>query len=578
MELFGAAAALFGLAEETAVVGESMALLANEVRAEGATLIGQGGRAAYEAIATELESGNEMAEFQQALKTGARITAAAGTAGVIADQTRKGVKRKRTESQSPAQEPGSRRRAPNREPGQPGTPMPPRGVSTSTHWYDRTKKKWVKRKRPLRKKRAFKKKRPQKRFAKKKKTVKRKYMRALGSTKYGTHGLISRHEVSYFGFAANGGRDEFLHGAADAILRAWAGKFNCVIQAPESNWNYSGTNSVQPRCFQVFYRRSAYVNFGAEATVAGTKTRLDNDSHADMTDVLAKELRTQARTGYMPYFAILYEDTAGTTAMYRDAKFGDMLVNVTSSMVIKLRNLTHPDSDDSHRLTTLHPAKNPLTGYAYEFYGEFPMVKDVLIGTASTAGTAVSGADNMKKFHHRDNTRGIIIGPQGSVPGNTTDEAGRDDDDGMNDGTDTGSAIAAPFDGYMAKPPIGSTVFKNCKKSTKIVMPVSKEFTHKMTCKFSGTLTALMLKYNSDNYRPAHIGNCFMLGLVQKFPNSKKILQDHNPTTGPLDGHDDVTVEYDVQTVIRAGARIARAEKTPAEVKLHEINCLESGI
>lgn len=566
MALFGAAAALLGLAEETAVVGESMALLANEVRAEGATLLSEGGRAAYEAIATELEANQEMVEFQQALKTGAAYTAVAGAAGTAVEAGRsmaklagkKSLKRKRTGSQSAAQEPGSRRRRPNRD------PMPPKGVSTSTHWYDRTKKKWIKRKRPLKKRPSKFKKAKKRTGAKKrtvKKTVKRKYMRALGSTKFQTHGVVSRHEVSYMGFQANGGRDEFLAGAADAVLRSIAARWKIPIPAGHQQWTYDGNNLDRPRVMKVYYRRHEFQNEGTSTNSAGEKILLYNETHDALVDTFVTELRSKARDGYMPYYMELF-DHANTPAntLYADYKFGDFKVQVTNTMKIKLRNITHNDVG-GHDLNSA--TKNPLMGKAYMFAGDVPIPKSVL--------EAYDG--NMKKFMHDDNRRGICFGPQG-VHTDATDgnQDGIDDDDGM-EGAPAAGGAGDPFVGntYMATPPTGSTVFRNCSKTHNIVMPVAREVSHTLKCAYSGTLAGICLKYSEDRYRRAPIGTCMWLGLRQKFRNSVKVNVDG--TTA--DSHDDVTIEYDVESVRRCAGRFVRPELTPASVNLLEMNNIQ---
>lgn len=494
----------------------------------------------------------------------------------IIERTVKKRKKNSGASESTArqpQEPGSRR-TPRRhgpaDPPAPRPPMPPRGVSTATHWYDRTKRKWIKRKRPLRsKKTSYKKKSMKKRTVRKakrtykKKTVKRKFMRATGSTKYNVHGIISREHVNYFGFQANGGRDEFLFAAADAILRSWAGKFNCGILSPDQAWVHQGPTDIMPRSYQIYYRRNVYDLPSDANIVGGTRTTLVGTLHKSMCDTLAAELRSKARDGYVPYYVAIWNHATADSRIYDDNKFGDMLVNITSSMTIKLRNITHNDEAGGDMTEA---QKNPLMGYAYQFKGEVPLAKQVLL--------TATGGDMMRWFHHRDNDRGICFGPQStSKPQSAGQADGRDDDDGLT-GQTVISGPVTPFkeNEYMHEPPVGSTVFSNCYKSHKVVMPVGREMRHTIKAAFKGTLAGLMLKYVTDRYRPAHIGNCFWLGLRQKFRNAVTITND-----GTLDqtNHERVSIEYDVDTVIRSGARFAAATKTPAEVNVKEMNVVQ---
>lgn len=465
------------------------------------------------------------------------------------------------------QEPGSRRTPRRHGPAdKPKPPMPPKGVSTATHWYDRTRKKWVKRKRPLKKrpsmrKKAYKKRTTRtKRTYKRKKVVKRKFMRSTGSSKYGVHGIIHRHEVSYFGFQSCGGRDEFLHAASDAVLRAWAGKFHVSITHAGAPWN-TGSATDMPRAYKMYFRKFDTNIRGEYTTVTGGLSRNLTDNHAVLCDTMTKDLAEQAENGYIPYYCILYSNDAYTQELYRDNKFGDMLINVTSTMQIKLRNVTKPDNETGDLAAT---QKNPLMGYAYEFSGDTPLVKDVLIDSNSSGIT---------RFMHRDNDRGVCLGPQNSGSNVTAPTEGRNDGDGLY-GT-VMSPNTGPFasNGYLGTPPAGSTVWKNCRKSHKIILPVGREVKHTLKCAYKGTLTGLMQKYNAERYRLASIGSSFWLGLRQKFRNSTTI--SHTGVTD--DGHDHVTVEYDVDTVIRSAARIVRPELTPAEVNHMEINSIAAG-
>jgi hypothetical protein len=487
-------------------------------------------------------------------------------------------KRKKNSGQSEStarqpQEPGSRR-TPRRHgpadppPPPPGAPMPPRGVSTATHWYDRTRKKWVKRKRPLRKrpsmrKKAYKKRTVRKttrRTYKKKRTVKRKYMRASASTEYGTHGIIHRNEVSYFGFAANGGRDEFLHCAADAVLRSWAGRFNCSIPSPDNGWSIPSSNGPQPKSYQISYRRNKFALGGEAGTATGSRKVLNVDSQKQMANDMAHQMREQAELGYYPYKVTLFQESTGTDTVFIDDKFGDMLLNVTSTMKIKMRNITNPDNAVGDMVAT---QKNPLQGYAYQFSGEVPIPKDILRSADS----------ELDKFMHRDNDRGIMFGPQGVAQTAANQDAGRDDQDGMDGAPAAINAGSLGTDKYFSTPPVGSSVFKNCTKSHAIVLPVGREVKHTIKCAYKGTLSGFMQKFNSDTYRLSSIGNCFWLGLRQKFRNSTTItnlgVED--------DGHDHVSIEYDVDTIIRGGARMARPETGPKEVKRTELNSIVSG-
>jgi hypothetical protein len=515
------------------------------------------------AIAAEMPGTIDLADASRL----AAQAAGAYIAGTAIAQTTKKRKAGKDKSLPPAQEPGSRIRGPYRKAKKPsaGTPMPPKGVSKSTHWYDRTRKKWIKRKRPLKKRPSMRKKAYKKRTTRikrtyKKKTVKRKYMRSLGSTKYLTHGIVSREHVSYFGFMANGGRDEFLFGAADAVLRAWAGKFHVSILTPDDNWGYgSGGTKIAPRSYQVYYRRKDFTYAGDTGTSAGTRRSLVGTTHKAMCEALMKELREKARSGYLPYYSILFDADTGDNRIYTDNKFGDMLINVTSSMKIKMRNITHPDKGDGADMTDV--SKNPLQGVAYEFSGEVPIVKEVLITDDS----------DMQYFHHRDNERGICFGPQGMRPSSVAQNDGRDDMDGMQGQTQNAHS---PFteNEYMFEPPRGSSVFTNCRKQHNIIMPVAREFKHTLKCGFKGTLAGLMNQYNNDRYRSGNIGHCFWLGLRQKFRNNNTIGDDGLIVDS---NHDQVTIEYDVETVIRGGARLIRPDTTPQEIKVLQMNAVQ---
>jgi hypothetical protein len=546
---------------------------------EAAPLLEEAAEVGVEALAPEIAVGVAVGGTLATTSYARRVL------DLIGAKKRKKSERDSQSSAQAPQEPGSRR-TPRRavRPGQsppppPPAPMPPRGVSKSTHWYDRTRKKWIKRKRPLKKrpsmrKKVYKKRTGAKKRTYKKKTVKRKYMRSLGSTKYETHGIISRHDVSYFGFAANGGRDEFLHAACDGILRAWAGKFHIAIPTPDSDWYSGPTGSPQPLSYQVSYRKKRY-HAGATAGTAenGTRRDLTGIAHHTMVDELTKEFILKARDGKMPYYVKIFTTTTaanGSERLYTDPKFGDMLLNVTSTMKVKLRNITNNDGAGSVNIT--NPAtRNPLEGYAYEFRGEIPIVKEALFNTDEAFYC---------KFHHRDNKRGVCFGPQAGVwaDGNAeiTEAEGRDDDDGM-DAAET-NTVATQTAGPMAKgkflstPPIASKVFSNCAKQHKIVMPVAREVTHTLKASYKGTVAGLMEKYNDDKYRLSSIGTSMWLCLRQKFRQNNTLTADGIRQT---DDHDDVTVEYDTSTVLRAGARFARPETTPAEVKQLEFNSID---
>jgi hypothetical protein len=283
-----------------------------------------------------------------------------------------------------------------------------------------------------------------KRTYKKKKTVKRKYMRSLGSTKYETHGLISRHDVSYFGFAANGGRDEFLHAACDGVLRAWAGKYHIAIATPDANWYTGPSGSPQPMSYQIFYRKKRYhVNDPSSGlTSDGTRRDLYNITVHSIVNDMAIEMRSKATDGFLPYYCIIYTtivSAGGTERLYTDPKFGDMLINVTSSMTVKLRNVTNNDGMNESNVVNA-ATRNPLQGYAYEFRGEIPLVKEALYHTDETF---------YHRFHHRDNKRGIVLGPQAKTYVTATPE-GRNDTDGHSTTGNDGPLMPGKF---LSSPP-----------------------------------------------------------------------------------------------------------------------------
>jgi hypothetical protein len=514
------------------------------------------------AIAAEMPGTIDLADATR-LATQAAGAYIAGTAIARTTKKRKvGKGKSLPTAQQPYQPPERRKGGPQ------DTPMPPKGVSTATHWYDRTRRKWIKRKRPLRKRPSMKKKAYKKRTVrkttrrtyKKKRTVKRKYMRASASTEYGTHGIIHRNEVSYFGFAANGGRDEFLHCAADAVLRSWAGRFNCSIPSPDNGWSIPSSNGPQPKSYEIAYRRNKFALGGEAGTATGSRKSLNVDSHKQMANDMANQMRELAETGYYPYKVTLYQESTGTDTVFIDDKFGDMLLNVTSTMKIKMRNITNPDNAVGDMVAT---QKNPLQGYAYQFSGEVPIPKDILRSADS----------ELDKFMHRDNDRGIMFGPQGVAQIAANQDAGRDDQDGMDGAPAAVNAGSLGTDKYFSTPPVGSSVFKNCTKSHAIVLPVGREVKHTIKCAYKGTLSGFMQKFNSDTYKLSSIGNCFWLGLRQKFRNSTTItnlgVED--------DGHDHVSIEYDVDTIIRGGARMARPETGPKEVKRTELNSIVAG-
>lgn len=560
------------LAGET-VASEATPLISAEARATARADIGAWLRT-NPSIEEQIEViGHPTTEFDEAVslvKRGGALAVTAGTAGTLMSSKvpKIGGKRK-AGSQSGAQPPY---KPIKRRKGGPQAPMPPKGVTTSTHWYDRTRKKWVKRKRPLKKrpsmrKKAYKKRTPtRKRRVVKKKTVKRKYMRAQASTKYHTHGIVSRHDVSYFGFQANGGRDEFLGGAADAILRSIAARWKISIPSPDEPWDYGTSNVDRPHVMRISYRRHEHDNEGTSSVLSGADYVLNNSvkKHTEHVNAINADLRGMARNGYMPYFMQLWADSGQSQLLYRDNKFGDFKVMVTSTMKIKLRNITHNDKGSDHDMTSA--LKNPLEGKAYTFRGDVPEPKEVL----------KTYTISMAKFLHDDNRRGICFGPQGIhtdvTPGN---QDGIDDDDGMEG--NPSATIAEPFDTnqYMSTPPTGSSVFENCSKTHNIVMPVAREMVHTLKTAFNGTLSQLMMKYNQDRYRRAPIGGSFWLGLRQKFRNSVTL----DPANGGVTTqHDDVTVEYQVETVIRSAGRFVRPETTPAAVNILEMNNISGGL
>lgn len=589
-----------GLLEAETILSEATPLLGRTVATEAAPYVeaeafGTGAQARL----TASHINELMAESEAtgaALKRGAATTAAAFSAGkLLASNVPKIGGKRKAGSQSGAQPPY---KPIKRRKGGP-LPMPPKGVKSTTHWYDRTKKKWVKRKRPLKKrpsmrKKAYKKRTTRtKRTYKKKKTLKRKYMRMSGSRKYETHGVISRHRVSYFGFQAHGGRDELVHQVADAILRTICRKYSLKVLHTEAKISLGNVMQRAAQSLRFVYRRRKFpvaIDFDAlngpnhyGDGVAGDYHNLTDRTFIDTAFAIGKELKLKAQEGYMPASLETYEATTGqadSNRLHTDYKVGDMIIAVVSKSKIKLRNITRNDDSNGHDMTSV--MKNPLEGYAYEFKGDVPLPKHALLRAED--GDAQQA---LSRFLKRDNVRGVCLAAQkaayhtdGVQYRYATDDAPADAnmadnrDDGAAAATNTNDAIGVfAVNRYMSVPPTGSTVFNNCRKTHKVVMPVGREMVHRIGFKYQGTLVNFLEKFNADTYREAPIGTCFWLGLKQKFNNSVRI----DGTTGGEDiNHIDVSVEYDIDGVISAAAQFVRSERTPAGVNSIELNSIFS--
>jgi hypothetical protein len=599
----------FLLAEEAmALIAEVVEEIAGEVATEEyvAPLVQEAPAAIAEMEATEatplIERGS-FSNIQQQARVAGDLTGQAATAytagmAMASMAGKKSLKRKDRAPQSGAQ-PSDKPPIKRRKGGPQDTPMPPKGVSKSTHWYDRTRKKWVKRKRPLKKrpsmrKKAYKKRTTRTKRTYKKKTVKRKFMRASGSRKYETHGIINRPRVSYFGFQAHGGRDELMFQVGDALVRSICRKFGLKVVEPDAKINVGIVLAKGAQSFRILYAKRKYpVAHSGEGDYYTTTNVASGDlvnltmytfnAHAQK---VAEELKTRAQVGEFPRSLIVYEGTAGTGTeiMHIDYKFGDSMIALTTKCRIKLRNVTRNDDTDAHDASSI--MKNPLEGYAYQFSGDVPMPKESLL-YADREESITADQHALSRFLKRDYVRGVAFGPQAaftsgaSGPGHnvTTDNLDPNDinimDDRVDEDGETGTqALRGVFadDRYMSSPPTGNSVFMNCKKTHKVVMPVGREMIHNIGYKYQGRLNTFLEKFNQDAFRTAPIGTCFWLGLKQKFKNSLSITHGTDGPAKTDHNHEDVSVEYDTETRISASFAFVRAERTPTGVNTVELN------
>lgn len=374
-----------------------------------------------------------------------------------------------------------------------------------------------------------------KKSAKKTKSKKKK-VRNNVAKEFDTHGVIQRNDVSWFGFQAHGGHVEMFHTAMEGVLRAILRKCRITIRSPDEPL-FNADNDHNVRYLRIDSRRHNYA-FGTDGgSVDDVIDLLGGRTLSVVVADLGSKLKSRAVAGYFPHTIQTFNHNSSTPAvsnqLWTDRKFGETQLNCSAVVKIDLRNVTPNDSAGTDRFAL---DTNPLDGKMYKFRGEVPRVKEGLYSTDTA---------EFSKFHDRECTRGLAFGPQRSLAGD-------------HDGTVGATPLTMQASKVLRTPPSGSKVFSNCTSTRSVHLVPGQVLRHKMRFAFSGSLRDFMRKFYGVDYSMPMVGVCHWLCLEQKFKNRLQVANDAH--TGV--GHNHVAVEYDLQTVQRAGAAFAPAERS----------------
>lgn len=388
---------------------------------------------------------------------------------------------------------------------------------------------------------------------KKKRTSSKKKAKATRKTKKSTgiaknvvhkqqpHGVAERDDILYMGFQHHGGRDEILEVVVDSLLRKYLAKFHITIDSPDVAVNVQvGTPMITQA--QMIYQSQDYKLGTAGAYVPGVILNLDTTVYQLAVQQIALEIKTQAETGHLPV-AMFFLNHAGEIIM-KDRRLADAIVNPTVSATLRIRNITPNDSGDPTSTAGDRFAldTNPLIGKMYQFKGDIPIVKNVLLNPESNSlvGTSADIVAGYAKWMDAYRSKGVC-------------------------GTNIDSAWDPQLktDQILSTPPVGSRVFNNCTKTVNIGLSPGGAASHVMRFSFKGTFNRFIrtvIGNGATDYN--RFGACTWFGFEQKFSNKGAIGAPH----------DKVRVEYDAHYTMRCGSKLLPPERTPATVDTGTIN------
>ena len=372
-----------------------------------------------------------------------------------------------------------------------------------------------------------------------KKTTKKKGVSRQRLVRYETHGLIQRDHVSYFGFQNTGGRDELLRSGCEALLKAMLRKFRIQVRTPDETLQLA--QSVPSVDKVIINFRQKDFNTGGDGGVVEDTFDLNGQSFILLVDAMLASFKSRVASGHFPYFMRAFnKDGTGTAnEVMRDAKFGDAKLSLSSTVRIKLRNITPNDGNGTDRFAL---DTNPLQGVMYKFSGDVPLVKESIYEGV--------GRTQWAKFHDKEAMSGLCFGPQRASGGN------------HNGAPDAASDIMGNNRIMSSPPKNGKMVWQNCVSSTPLVMQPGVGVTHKMKFSFTGTLQTFLHKLHGHQYKLPKVGACHWIGLEQKYKQKTKAASGAEGSSE----HDHVVVEYDLDTTISGGAAFAAAASAPRTV------------
>ena len=378
-----------------------------------------------------------------------------------------------------------------------------------------------------------------------KKTVKKKGLSKSRLAVYETHGCFKRNDVSYFGFQNTGGSTELMRAAAETVLKTMFRKFRIQVSNPDETLNLA---SAVPAVSQIkiFFRRRDYHDGIDDAAIFSQDFNLATPTFKALVESVASTFQTRAESGYFPHEVRAFNSTGVTDGneVMRDIRFGEFKLALSVTRKIKMRNITPNDGHGTDRFAL---DTNPLQGVMYKFAGDVPRVREILYESSSALRS------ELDSFHDSKLHRGIGLGPQRTAP----NQAGHD-----HQGVPHDPAVIMGGGKILSSPPkSGKTIWSNCVSSTRIAMAPGLAVMHRMKYTYNGTLLNFLRKYSGVQYKLPTIGTCHWFGLEQKFKQNLRAAS--GATTGY---HDDVTVEYDIDTVVSGGGSMATASRPPRTV------------
>ena len=273
------------------------------------------------------------------------------------------------------------------------TSMPPRGIKRGR--MAGTGRSY-KRKAPRAKKRSIKRKAPIRKSSKKKrKVVSKSVPLTVGTTRSRIvdHASVTYTHAAYESFSSIGAKGEFMKPVAEALLLHYMHRVgdyrnnvNTVMMPPTggvadiaypviATW-HSMVLKFTSNAYPTDSREDTHIIL-ATAVGSGTAKTL-----AVMTIDLAGELLDQVKQGRLLASVAMYRnDGTAANCILCDTNAGRNIVQVSSSALLKLQNVTLADSvatgdNAGDRCSVFNIHRNPLNGYAYSFKNCVPVLKE----------------------------------------------------------------------------------------------------------------------------------------------------------------------------------------------------------